>query len=134
DKLVELRRANDPDWEGAFEQRLLLRHLRRVVAALELVDADDRDDDDALRPCRGAGSLEITRRDGEELGRLSLVGRGPGGRVDDRLGSGERRVETVAADHVDASGACDSNHVVSATCEDPDEGRSDSAGRSGAGG
>jgi hypothetical protein len=37
---VKLGRANDPDRERAFEQRLLLRDLRRVIAALELVDAD----------------------------------------------------------------------------------------------
>ena len=75
DELVELGRANDPDRERAFEQRLLLRHLRRVVATLELVDADDRDDDDPLRPGCGAGSLQVPRRGGEERGRLLLVGR-----------------------------------------------------------
>ena len=125
-----LGRANDPDREWAFEQRLLLRHLRRVVAALELVDADDRDDDDPLRPGCGAGSLKVPRRRGEERGRLVLVGRGPRGRVDDGLGPDERLIETLAADHVDTLGARDRDHIVSALLEDLDEGRSDPAGGS----
>jgi hypothetical protein len=127
---VELGRANDPDRERAFEPHLLLRHLRRVVPALELVDADDRYDDDPLRPGCGAGSLEVPRRGGEECGRLLLVGRGPGGRVDDGLGPGERLVETLAADHVDTLGARDRDHIVAALLEDLDEVRSDPAGGS----
>ena len=130
DELVKLGRANDPDRERAFEQRLLLRDLRRVVAALELVDADDRDDDDSPRPGCGAGSLQVPRRGGEECGRLVLVGRGPRGRVDDGLGPGERLVETLAADHVDTLGARDRDHIVSALLEDLDEVRADSAGGS----
>jgi hypothetical protein len=59
---VELGRANDSDREPALEQGLLLRQLRRVVATLELVDADDRDDDDPLRSGGGAGSLNVAMK------------------------------------------------------------------------
>jgi hypothetical protein len=50
-----------------------------------------------------------------------LVGRRPRGRVDDRLGAGERLVETLAADHVDTLGARDRDDIVSALLEDLDE-------------
>jgi hypothetical protein len=121
DELVELGRANDPDRERAFEQRLLMRQLRRVVAAVELVDADDRDDDDPLHAGGGAGSLHVPRRGGEERRRLILVGRGPGRGVDDGLDPDERRVETFPADHVDALRTRDRDHVVSPLREDLDE-------------
>ena len=127
---MELGSANDPDRERAFQQRLLLRHLRRVVAALELVDADDRDDDDPLRPGCGAGSLQVPRRGGEERGLLLLVGCGARGRVDDGLGPRERRVETLAADYVHTVGARNRDNIVSALLEDLDEGRSEPAGGS----
>jgi len=130
DELVELGRANDPDRERAFEQRLLLRHLGRVVAAVELVDADDRDDDDPLHPGGGAGSLQVPRRRGEERGRLLLVGRGAGGRVDDGLDPDECLIEALAADHVDTLRARDRDYIVSPLLEDLDEGRSDPAGGS----
>jgi hypothetical protein len=74
DELMKLGRANDPDGERAFEQRLLLRQLRRVVTGVELVDADDRDDDDPLCPGSSAGSLQVPRRRDEECRRLLLVG------------------------------------------------------------
>ncbi len=81
-------------------------------------------------PGGGAGSLQVPRRGGEECRRLLLVGRGPGGRVDDGLGPDERLVETLAADHVDTLGARDRDYIVSALLEDLDEVRSDPAGGS----
>ena len=59
--IIDAATGPSPDRERAFEQRLLLRHLRRVVAAVELVDADDRDNDDPLRPGGGPGSLQVPR-------------------------------------------------------------------------
>jgi hypothetical protein len=56
---------------------------------------------------------------------LLLVGRGPGGRVDDGLGSDERLVETLTADHVDTLRARDRDYIVSPLREDLDEVRSD---------
>src|SRR5262249_59271641 len=62
-----------------------------------------------------------------------LVGLGPRRRIDDRVDAGERPVESLAGDHVDAFGTRDRDHVVSALPEDLDEMRSDSAGGSGDG-
>ena len=132
-ELVELGRADDSDREWAFKQRPLLRHLRRVVAALELVDSNDRDDDNPLRSSGGARSLDVSRGSGKELRCSCLVGRGASRRVDDRLGPGERLVETLGADHVDASGPRDRDHVVSPLLQDLDEVRSDPARGSGDG-
>ena len=43
-----------------------------------------------------------------------LIGRGPGGNVDDRLVAGEGLVQPLAGDHVDALRARDGYDVVAA--------------------
>lgn len=98
-----------------------------------MVGADDRDDEDALDAALGAGLLQVARRGGEELGCLRLVGRGPGGGVDDQVDSLQRGREALAGDHVDAVTARDRHHLVPALAQDLDGGAAEAAARTGDG-
>ena len=63
-------------------------------------------------PARSPASCRFAGRGGEELRRRLLVGRRPGGHVDDRLHARQGLGQTVAGDHVHAAGTRHRDDVV----------------------
>ena len=128
---MELGGTEDAGGDGAVEVHPLLHHLGGVVAGVEVIGADDRDDEDALDAPLGAGLLQIARRGREELG--CTLGCGAGRGVDDEIDSLERRAEALAGDHVDPLAARDRHHLVPALPQDLDGVVAEAAGRAGDG-
>jgi hypothetical protein len=118
---VELRGAQDARGDRARERRLLLGELGRVVAVLELLDADDRHEHAPLHAGLDARLLQVARGGREELRRLLLVRRGAGRRVDDGVHAIERLGEALTRDHVDTLRAGDRDDVVALGLEDVDQ-------------
>jgi hypothetical protein len=77
-----------------------------------------------------AGVVQVPGRGGEELRGRLLVGRGPGGRVDDGLHTHEGLCQSVSGDHVHAVRARDRDDVVARGLEHLDDMAADSPGRS----
>ena len=113
-ELVELGRAHDARRDRPRQGGLLVRDLGGVVAARELVDPDDRHDDEPPHAGPLTGLLQVAGGGREELRRGLLIGRGPGGDVDDRLDTSQGLVQPLAGDHVDALRARDGYDVVAA--------------------
>jgi hypothetical protein len=67
--------------------------LGGVVAGVEVVGADDRDDEDALDAALSAGLLEVARRGREELGCFPLVRGRVWSAVSSSIGVTEPRAE-----------------------------------------
>lgn len=126
---MKLRSAQDPRRDRAGERRLLVGDLRRGVAAGEPVDSDDGDDDDAPHAGSLADTLQVPRRGGEELCSRLLVGRGPGGHVDDGFDPVQRFGEAITGYHVDAAGTRHRNDAVAPFREHVDYVAADPPGR-----
>ena len=124
---MELGGAQDAGGNRARRGGPLLDQLGGVVADVEVVGADDRDDEDALDAVLGAGLLQVAHRGREELGRP--FGGGAGGGVDDQVDSLERRAEALAGDHVDPVAARDRDHLMPALAQDVDGVAAEAAGR-----
>jgi hypothetical protein len=107
----------------------LVRDLCRAVARGESVDPDDGDDDDPLHAGACAELLEVPGRRGEELGGRLLLGRRPGGGVDDALDACEGLGQALRRNDVDAVGARDRDDVVPGGLEHVDDLASDSPRR-----
>ena len=127
---MELGRAQDPRGDRAGKGQALVLELRRLVAAGEPVDADDRDDDDPLHAGPLAVLLQVAGGGREELRRGLLVRRRPRGRVDHSRDARERFGEAVTGDDVDAGRARDRDHLVTFGFEDVGDMASHPAGRS----
>jgi len=95
--------------------------LRRAIAGGEPIRPDDGYHDDSLHAGLLAGLVQVPGRGDEERRCLLLLGRGPGGRVDDALHACQRFPETVPGDHVDAAGTRDRDDVVSPGLEHVDD-------------
>jgi hypothetical protein len=121
DELVELRGAHDPGRDRAVQRRLLVRALGGVVAAREVVDADDRHDHQPADAGLLALVVQVACGGGEEVGGLPLVRRRPGRNVDERLDVAEGVGESPLGDHVDAVGARHGNDLVAPLPEHVDE-------------
>ena len=76
-----------------------------------------------------AGLLQVAGRGGEELRGRLLLGRGPGGGVDDGLDAGQGLGQTFAGDDVDAARARHRRDLVALGLEDVHDMTSDPAGR-----
>jgi hypothetical protein len=93
---VELGRSHDARRDRPRQGGLLVRDLGGVVAARELVDPDDRHDDQPPHAGPLTGLLQVAGGGREELRRGLLIGRGPGGNVDDRFDAGEGLAQPLA--------------------------------------
>jgi hypothetical protein len=128
---VELRRAQHPRRDRAGERGLLVSDLRGAVAPGKAIGADDRHDHDPLHAGALALALEVARRRGEELRGGVLVGRGPGGGVDDGLGADQGLGQALAGDDVHAARARDRGDLVALGLEDVHQVTPDPPGRAG---
>jgi hypothetical protein len=129
DELVELRRAQHARGERARQRCLLVGDLRHAIASGEAVAPDDRHHDDPLHAGPLAGLVQVPCRGGEELGGRVLLRRGPGGRVDDRLGARQCLGQPVPGDDVHAARARHRDDVVALGLEDVHDMTADPPGR-----
>src|SRR4029453_3163442 len=91
------------------------------LAAGEMVDPDDRHGNHPLHASPLTSLVQVSGRGGEEFGRRRLVGRGPGGYVDDDVHTCQRFGETGAGDDIPAGGTRHCDDIVSAGLEHVDD-------------
>src|SRR5690606_20330384 len=109
---------------------LLLCELAFVVAEGDAVDPDDGEHDNARDTGGARGRSNVAGDGAEELHRLGFRERVDVAAVDHGLGSGERGIEPLARDEVDALFAGEGGDNVTGIPEPGDDLRADESGSS----